>query len=183
MMAREPVTGQVWVVDSGYWVGQAPTLLVEKAEKQMSGYNIKRKIVDPHETAFKKEAARLKIFYTEPHNKTGRKKEIIRNLQNALAEERLLINRDKNGYAIKELDSAVWKDSAEGKFVNAQKYHICDAIQYCWDKLPPFKPEDQPRPPEERTEYILRKHNEQLEKLDREEARRNRIKRSRRRRR
>ena len=124
----------------------------------MAGYNIKRRIVDPHETAFKKEAAKLKIFYSEPYKKTQRKRELIRKIQDALATGSLLINAKKNSDAIREFDQAVWKDSSEGRFVNAQKYHICDSIQYCWDKLPPFNPEDQPRPPESRDAYIIRKH-------------------------
>ena len=125
------------MVKSGYIKGQAPSDLVIESAKIYEGYNIIRKVYDPHESAFYKEARKMDITYTGVYNKTGRKAALIRNLQEMVMGGKLNIARTNNQEAIRELDSAQWSDTSDGRIKNSTKYHILDAMQYVVDNLPP----------------------------------------------
>ena len=183
MIARDPLNGNLWSVFSGYLEGQAPSDLVVKAEKIMAGYNITKRIYDSHETAFWKEAAKVKIFYQGVYKKTSRKAELIRQLQEHIEMKPYYIVAKKNIDYLREIEGAQWSDTAEGKIKNSTKYHILDSVQYILDKIPKWNPKNAPPKKESYTEMLTRKHFEELEAKDRKAKRKQRIKRTRRRRR
>ena len=169
-----------WLIKSGYIKGQAPSDLVVESNKIMEGYNIVRKVYDPHESAFYKEAAKLRIYYTGVYNKTGRKAALIRNLQEMVIGGRLNIARGKNDEAIRELDSAQWSETSDGRIKNSTKYHILDSMQYVVDNLPPA-PKKKTQRQMGYYEKIIDAHEKQINRDTRQRQGRIKVKRNNRR--
>ena len=134
LAARDPSNGFWWIVKAMYLEGKAPSDLVEEIEKLIMPFNVVRRIYDPHETGFMKEAVKLKITYMGVWNKTQRKKELITNVQQALSDGWLQFN--ENLFEMyTELNNAEWNNDETG-IKRSTKYHLVDALQYLVDNLP-----------------------------------------------
>lgn len=182
IIAIDPQNGDQWVVRSDYIEGQAASILVQQAENLIAGYNIVKRIYDSHETVFWKEAALHKIFYQGVHKKTSRKAQLIRQLQEHVEEKDFYIYSPKNQEFLRELESAQWSETSNGKIKNSTRFHILDAVQYVIDKIPKFVPPKGGRPKESYTDMLARRHEEELSRKEKAYQKR-RIKQSRRRRR
>jgi phage terminase large subunit-like protein len=164
LLANQPGTGSWFVVKAEYVPGAAATDLLEEFKKRTEGYNIVRRVCDPHETWFIKEAAKAKRAYMGVYNKKERKMELIKNLQEALTHERIIITGFVTDLA-DELDTCMWSESKDGKIVGSSRFHLLDCLQYGTDNLP--KIVDDPRP--KTHDQLLREANRK--RIVNEEAR------------
>lgn len=115
-----------------------PIQLVHHIAKLASNYNVVRRITDPHGGGnwFTPIAWReLRQSYTSVDHKSGRKEELIANLQVALG-TRIYLVQGYCGDLIKELQNCRYSDRADGKLVNSQSYHLIDSSQYFVDSIP-----------------------------------------------
>jgi hypothetical protein len=135
LLAQSPVQRTWYVVNSKYVDGAAATDLLDRIEILSAGYNTIRKVSDPHEVWFIKEASKRGRIYSGVYNKTQRKHELIKGLQEALTSGKLKIGSD-NAELIQELVGCQWSETSEDKIVGASKYHLLDALQYALDNLP-----------------------------------------------
>ncbi len=133
--ARNPEDEKWWVIKAMYLAGKAPSDLVEEIEKIAEPYNVVRRVYDPHETGFLKEANKAGIRgYMGVWNKSQRKKELITNVQQALKDGWLKFSeRLYDMYS--ELNDAEWNLDETG-IRRSTKYHLLDALQYMIDNLP-----------------------------------------------
>ena len=143
LAANLPNTNHWFVVEASYIEGDAPSKQVLEVEKKLRGYNIFRRIYDPHEAGYAKEANILGIRYMGVYKKTLRKGELITNLQEILLSQRLTF-APGNEECFLELSGAEWAAGRDDKIKNSQRMHIIDAIQYLVDNLPatsvPYEP-------------------------------------------
>ena len=181
LFARDPDSHEWWMVKSGYLKEQVPSILAEKAENLIKGYNVKRRVVDPNATGFKGAVTHLYgIHYTGPYNKTGRKVELIRNLQERVGAGKLYIARGHNGDAVNELNKAVWNETSEGRIKHSTRFHILDAMQYVNDLLPPV-PKKKTQRQMGYYERIIDEHEKEINKDTRQRQGRIKVKRNNRR--
>lgn len=123
---------------AGYLKGAAPTDLIASMESIIKGMQVIGRICDTHESWYVKEAIKQKIFYKVVDNKRGRKKELIANFNQALANGRIKLT-SQSGEFESELQIAQWSETAVDKIVNASSFHIADTGQYFVDLIPQFK--------------------------------------------
>jgi len=135
LLAQSPLQRCWYVVKSKYIKGAAATDLLDKLYVESAPYNIIKRVSDPHEVWFIKEASKRDIFYLGVYNKTQRKAELIKNVQHKLTEGALKICKDCTEIQ-QELVSAQWSETANDKIENSTKYHTLDALQYALDVLP-----------------------------------------------
>lgn len=135
LWAERPETGVWYCVKAEYLKGIfVPTELVAAVAKLSSGYNIVRRISDPHESWYIHTAASLGIKYTTVYKKNDRKDELIKAFQEALG-SKIRISPTAE-LLIEEITSARWSDTKEGKIANGSDYHLCDTAQYFVDVAP-----------------------------------------------
>lgn len=138
LWAEDPKTAMWYCVKAKYFRGiYVPTDLVEAVRQESDGFNIVRRISDPHEAWYIHTAASRGISYMGVHKKNERKQELIKQLQQFLG-QRILLSPDCTDLQA-EFQECRWSDSAEGKIVNASSYHLLDSAQYFCDNIP--KPE------------------------------------------
>jgi hypothetical protein len=131
-----------WCVGSEYVKGAAPSDLVDLVESRISHCpNVIQRISDIHETWFIKEANKRKLFYKGVEKKRDRKKELIAQVNQALANGRIRLSNSCPDL-IAELAAAQWSETVEDKIVNASSYHLSDTLQYFVDLMPAFKGTD-----------------------------------------
>lgn len=138
--AFSPHTKRWYVVKDEYIEGTAPSELVQYVWESNRGLHIIRRVCDPHENWFRKEAliardSRPAINYMGVWKKTERKKELITGVQNALQTDTLRLAPACRNMG-KELTNCQWSETTDGKIVNSSKYHLADALQYLVDVLP-----------------------------------------------
>lgn len=142
--AEDPVSLSWYCVRSEYVKGiYIPTQLVAHVKELTKGYNIVRRISDPHEVWYIQTASSMGIPYMGVHKKNDRKHELIKQLQEFLGNGKVRISPTCEGI-ISELQECRWSDRSEGKIINSSSYHLLDSAQYFCDNIP--KPEK--RPPE-----------------------------------
>ena len=124
-----------YCVAAEYIQGAAPSDLLETVESKVKHCNVLFRVSDIHETWFIKEAAKHKLNYRGVENKRDRKKELIAQVNQALANGRVRVAHPCNEL-IAELSSAQWSETVEDKIVNASSYHIADSMQYFVDLMP-----------------------------------------------
>ena len=142
LIANKPDTNEWYVVKGDYIQGTAPTDLLAEVERYTKGYNIIRKVCDPHETWFIKEAAKQKRYYTGVYKKNERKQELIKNLVEAINHKMYIT--DWVPKLIDELDSCMWSEDREDKIIGSSRFHLLDCAQYGLDNLP--KMSETPKP-------------------------------------
>ena len=130
--ARSPDNPRWYIVKAEYITGRAPSELVSLVEQKIRPYNIVKRVYDPHETWFHKEALLTGLYYMPVWNKSQRKKELITQVQQILLDNNLLIPNNLMDM-IKELRTAEWKDSSCEGIKNSTRFHLLDALQYFLD--------------------------------------------------
>lgn len=158
LLANKPGTRLWYVVKSHYIQGAAASDLLEEIEKITTGYNVIRKISDPHETWFIKEAAKQKRYYAGVYKKNDRKNELIKNLQTALNEEKIIVTSWVPDL-IDELNSCMWKEDSD-RIIGASRFHLLDCAQYAVDSLPTMR---MPAVPKTFEQDLREKHKKRVE--------------------
>lgn len=135
LWAEDPSTGVWYCIKAEYVKGiYVPTELVATVAKMSAGYNIVRRISDPHESWYIHTAASMGIKYVGVYDKNSRKSELIKNLQEGLGRElRIAPTCD---LLVDELTSARWSDTRDGKIASGSDYHLLDSAQYFQDVKP-----------------------------------------------
>lgn len=135
LWGEDPATGVWYCVKAEYVKGvYVPTELVNTVAKMSAGYNVVRRISDPHESWYIHTAASMGIIYTGVYDKNSRKGQLIKNLQEGLGRElRIAPTCD---LLIDELTSARWSDTRDGKIASGSDYHLLDSAQYFFDTKP-----------------------------------------------
>jgi hypothetical protein len=135
LWAEDPQTGIWYCIKAEYVKGiYVPTELVATVAKMSAGYNVVRRISDPHESWYIHTASSMGITYTGVYKKNDRKNELIKNLQEGLGRElRIAPTCD---LLIEELTSARWSDTRDGKIASGSDYHLLDSAQYFQDVKP-----------------------------------------------
>lgn len=133
--AENPVSGVWYCIMAEYIRGiYVPTDLVAAVKKKTERFNIVRRISDPHEVWYIQTAASMGINYQGVYKKTERLSELIKGLQSVLGP------RCKISYncpdLISELQEQRFSDKADGKIVNASKFHLIDSAKYFADNIP-----------------------------------------------
>ena len=161
--AEDPSTGIWWIVKTSYIEGdatRAPSKTVQQAYQRSLLYNVVRRCSDVAPW-FLNSARELNLVYQQPWNKTQRKDELIKNLQEALSSGKLKLSPECT-LLIDELTMCRWSASAEGTIIGAQKYHLLDAAQYFWDLKPKF--EGKVAPTLTRDQLIMQANEKQIQK-------------------
>jgi phage terminase large subunit-like protein len=135
LWAEDPQTGIWYCIKADYVKGvYVPTELVNTVAKMSAGYNIVRRISDPHESWYIHTAASMGISYTGVYDKNSRKAELIKNFQEGLGSVlRIAPTAEK---LIEEITSARWSDTRDGKIASGSDYHLLDSSQYFHDVRP-----------------------------------------------
>lgn len=133
--APDPNSFTWYCVKAKYLKGAAPTDLIFKVEEETQGYQVLWRICDTHEQWFVKEASKHKIHYRTVPHKRDRKKELIAQLNQALASGRVVLTPEADALAA-ELTSAQWSETNEDRIINASSYHVADTAQYFVDQIP-----------------------------------------------
>lgn len=135
LFAEDPRSGVWYLVQSHYIKGSAATTLLDKLRALTDGYNIVRRVSDPHEVWFMEEASKQGRPYWGVEEKNNRKKELINNLKEALLQEKLKIAPWCSDL-VDEFNSCQWSETTADKIVGASRFHLLDAVQYGLDRLP-----------------------------------------------
>lgn len=139
----EDVTTGVWYsVLTDYVEGAyAPSELIREIEKRLAGYNISRRIYDPHETWFMREAALQGITYMGVYNKSQRKHELIMGLQEAFTSGIIKLTP----WCEKLIDEIMeYSRDEDGAIINSSRFHLIDSAQYFVDLKPKYDPAERP---------------------------------------
>jgi len=129
-------TGIWYTVRAEYIHGEAaPSELVRIVDSMSQGYNIQWWASDTEQFFIRE--AQLQFphkKYKTPYKKTSRKKDLIKNLQQALSEGSFKVLQDHVDL-IDEIEECKYNDSGE-KIIAATKYHLLDCAQYHVDIRP-----------------------------------------------
>lgn len=137
LWAECPENGIWYCVKAKYLEGMYnPVEIVQAVLKETAGVNIVRRIYDPHERWYMGTASGMgvKPAYIHVHDKTGRKGDLIKQLQYALG-VRIKI-APWCSEMIDEFTSCRWSETADNKIVNSSSYHLLDSAQYFVDLIP-----------------------------------------------
>ena len=137
LWAEDPPTGIWYCVVADYIKGdsaRSPSRTVQEAYGKTIGYNIVRRVSDTMPW-YISAALEFQLRYVQPWNKTQRKDELIKNLQEALSTGKIKICKHCN-LLIEEFMTCRWKEDTENKIVGHQRFHLLDATQYFWDLHP-----------------------------------------------
>lgn len=140
LWAENPQTGVWYLVQAEYIQGVlTPESVLETCEGKHAGRNVVRRVSDPHESWFINTASSHGISYISPWNKNSRKKELIKGLQQALADHGPGSCRIAPWCSefIREIESCQWSETAVDRIVNSSSFHLLDAAQYFVDCRPP----------------------------------------------
>jgi phage terminase large subunit-like protein len=142
LWGEDPATGMWYAIKTKYLLGSfAPSELIPLVEKEVEGYNVVRRIYDPHETWFMREAARLGLTYLGVYNKSQRKDELIINLQQALTSGIIKLTSWCQDLADELIECS--RDD-NGKIINSSRFHLLDSAQYFVDLRPKYDAELKP---------------------------------------
>lgn len=135
LWAENPVNSIWYCVKAEYIEGiQDPESIFLEVMKRTAGYNIVRRISDPHEAWYIGTASVKKVTYVTPYDKNSRKGELIKNLQTALGRTIKIAPWCKD--LISEFETCQWSETAVDKIINASTYHLLDSAQYFVDCKP-----------------------------------------------
>ena len=138
LWAEDPSTNIWYIIVAEYVKGQAASVLLRDFKiftKSVS--NVCRRIADPHESWFILEAGIQGVTYHSPSHKTSRKKELIKNSQEALYSINVVKIAPWCISLIDEFNACQWKDEDRAEIRNSQRYHLLDCFQYGIDCRPP----------------------------------------------
>ena len=140
LLAEDPKTNFWYIVKSCYVEGiRDPNKLFDVVQELDRGYNIVRRVCDPHETWFIGLSSAKGVTHLVPQDKANRRGELVSNVQKRLGTTLFLANRDTDELRA-EMMAAQWSGTSEGKIQNSSRYHQLDALFYAVDFLPPPSP-------------------------------------------
>ncbi len=145
LWAEDPSNGMWYLVRSEYIEGlYDPQSMYERIQTMTRGYNIVRRVCDPHEVWYLSTAASNKCqpAYTSPYKKNQRKGELIKGLQAALGVSAII--PPHNDSFLEEINECRWSESQDDRIVNASSYHLLDSAQYFIDCAPKWDGPSQP---------------------------------------
>lgn len=135
--AEDPKTDIWYCIHAEYISGiYDPVEIYTAVQNKTKGFNITRRICDPHEAWYLGTAAANKCNppYQSPFDKNNRKGELIKNLQHNLG-TRLKI-APWCEHLIHEFEECRWSETTDNKIVNASSFHLLDTAQYFNDCVP-----------------------------------------------
>jgi len=169
LLAQSPKSGSWITAKAKYITGAAASDLLPQVLAEGMGCNIVRRICDPHEVWYLKEAIKppWNLNYMGVHKKNERKSELIKNLQLAITKKKT-IACSHCIELIQEAISCQWSETIENKIVNASRYHLLDCWQYAVDNLPANKVIYKPLHPNPRVNFDmeLRGQNDKRKKRE-----------------
>ena len=140
MWAEDPATGVWYLINDKYIEGLlSPDDLVIEVKKRSHGYNVIRRISDPHEGWFIGQAAKDGLTYLSPYDKNNRKHDLIKGLQKALSDGRIKIGGWCSTF-LDEIQSCQWSETTD-RMINSSSFHTMDCAQYFVDMIPKVQPE------------------------------------------
>lgn len=167
LWAEDPSSGIWYCIKAEYLKGIfVPTELVTAVAKLSAGYNVIRRISDPHESWYIHTAASMGINYTGVYKKNDRKAELIKNFQEGLGSQLRIAPMAE--LLIEEITSARWSDSRDGKIASGSDYHLLDSSQYFQDVKPKREASPQVGLPWDAalyTAHVKRKKDEEVKKM------------------
>lgn len=180
LWAEDPRDAKWYCMKAEYISGiYVPRLLVEKVMEKTKGYNLVKRIYDPHEPWYAGTAndMGIKPAYQGVYKKNERKGELITGLRAALGEGRIKIAPWCTDL-LDEIGTCRWADGDQVKIINSSTYHLLDSSQYFVDNIP--KPDINLEPiawyDHLRRENGKRRANEEKKRTERGRIRRNRWK-------
>lgn len=142
LWAEDPADGIWYCVRNDYWKGpHVPQEIFEKVQETTKGYNIIKRISDPHEVWYIQTASANGVTYTSPFDKNSRKNELIKGLQTAIMSQIKIAPWCEE--LIEEFSTCQYREDSD-KIVNATSYHLLDTAQYFVDLLPKYDPAAKP---------------------------------------
>lgn len=133
--AQQPSTGVWYLIRDDYITGiYSPDDMVEEVKKRTTGYNIVRRVCDPHEAWYLGQASKAGLKYTSPYDKNSRKNELIKGLQVALSQGKIKIAPWCQSFQ-SEIASCQWSETSD-KIINSSSFHTLDCSQYFVDCMP-----------------------------------------------
>lgn len=143
--AEDPLRGDWYMVHSEEVTGiHDPEQLIRTVERKTAGYNIVKRICDPHEVWYIQMAQKMGLRYTGVYSKNNRKGELIKGLQTNLG-SRLFICPHNTDF-IDQLVGCRWADSENSRIIAASSKHMVDTAQYFCDNIPKFEAGFIPQP-------------------------------------
>lgn len=137
LWAEEPSTGIWFLVRDDYVEGIFdPESIFQEVEKRISGYNVVRRICDPHEAWYIGTASKNGVSHICPFDKANRKNELIKNFQGALSSGKIKIAPWCTAFK-SEIQSCHWSETTD-KMINSSSYHALDCAQYFVDCKPKY---------------------------------------------
>lgn len=166
VLAEDPITHVWYIIRSEYFDGASATELLAKIGPIGNRVNLVRRVSDPHEVWFIKEAALHNKHYLGVYKKNERKKELIKNVQEALDFGKIKVAPWCDDL-FQEFISCQWSETTKDKIIGATRFHLLDSIQYGLDNLPkPLK-----TPLETTHDGIIRASNRERKRKEAEKAR------------
>lgn len=123
----------------------APSDLVTAVESKVRGYNIVRRVYDPHEPWYAREANKLGFTYIPVNKKHDRKHELIKQVQTALSQGVIQVC-SWCIHLIDEFHGCQWSETNPDRIIASQKYHLLDCVQYFVDTRPLDQTPAEPQP-------------------------------------
>ena len=135
--AEDPLTGLWYGVLAEYIKGdvsKSPVRTVQEVYEKTLPFNMVRHVSDTMQWYYSTAREVLGRIYLQPYNKTQRKDELIKNLQEALTSGKLKLTRECQ-LLIEEFLTCRWNEAGD-KIVGHQHFHLLDCAQYFWDLRP-----------------------------------------------
>jgi gluconate kinase len=143
LWAEDPATGLWYCIRDEYVEGlYVPEKIFQHVQELTRGYNIVKRICDPHETWYINTARSHGIHYQTPFDKNSRKNELIKGLQSAMISEIRIAPWCER--LIEEVSNCQFREDSD-KIVNSSSYHLLDTAQYFVDLKPAHDPELAPK--------------------------------------
>lgn len=141
-----------------------PTLIVAEVTKRSQQLNITRRIYDPEATWYVNTARHMGYTYIPVFKKNlpGRKQEMLKNTQQALADNKIYITPGCIDL-IDELQEMRFSDTVAGKIVNESSYHLIDSTNYFNEMKPPIEHIPRNLTAENWTQYLV-EYNDEVER-------------------
>ena len=161
LLWENPTNGKWTVIKAAYVKGNAARPLLAEFNRLTGNRNVVRRICDPHEAWFIKDAALEGVTFDGVHKKNERKKELLKNVQNMLDDSTLTIAEWCTDL-IDEFTTCQWSERVKDKIIGASRFHLLDSLQYGIDDLPIHVPFVTP----ETWEGMLRRKNKERQVLE-----------------
>jgi hypothetical protein len=138
LWGEDPGSGVWYLVKDNYIENIfSPDDMLAEVLRLCQGYNIVKRISDPHESWFIGLAEKFRITFLLADKSNSRKGELIKGLQLQLTTGKIKAATWCSNF-INEIQSCQWSETDAEKIVNSSRYHILDAAQYFADNIPPY---------------------------------------------